>query len=221
MEKAHRLIVLRMLKDGQNHKTIKDVMAASYSIIWRVRRKWGDRERKFREQSRPAPPPEGIAEAKEAVEKEPRTTINQLSQAFGKTRMTMRGILGYDLGKRSCRRIRRLHLTARTQKKRKDWCKKLLNRLKSEDAGRTLLFSDEKHWTLDAYSSRQNGGLECDKSDQNNAPVNLRNVGTVQTSCLDALWPQMAKLGSRSGVSQPRQWSRILQAPGGKSATVD
>ncbi len=55
-----------------------------------------------------------------------------------------------------------------------------LNRLKHGDAGKTIIFTDEKYFTLAQYSNHQSDKIILQKGAQDSVPDELHNVGPVQ-----------------------------------------
>ena len=62
-----------------------------------------------------------------------------------------------------------------------EWAQRILNKLKHNHAGKTIIFTDEKYFTVAQYSNRQNNKLIWRKGDQDNAPDSLCHVAQAQS----------------------------------------
>ncbi len=113
-------------------------------------------ERKDYERSNVVRTDEMVAHVEGFVNVNPETSVRALAREAGTSRTTMRRLVGEDLGMRSYAKQERPLLSEATKEKRAERAAALTNRLKGIDAGATLLFSDEKYFTLAQYHNRRN-----------------------------------------------------------------
>ncbi len=178
-EKEQRLRILEMLRRGDKPAKIKKELGASYSTIQRVRLRQ-DAERETGDRRKPVVTPLLVRRVRQRLDRNPRTTISKLARDFGVSRTAMSKVVKEELGCRSYKRPRRHNLTNQSKVRRLVCAKGLLNKLKHEAASKSIIFSDEKFFTLAQYSNRQNDKLIWRQGEQESAPDELRNVGQVQ-----------------------------------------
>ena len=93
---------------------------------------------------------------KEKIDTDPNISINKLARDFNVSRMTMWRVVRKDLGLKSLARVRCQQLTTKQRQGRLEKGKLILNKLRGEVSGKTIVFSDEKDFHVDKYSNRRN-----------------------------------------------------------------
>ncbi len=152
-EKSHRSMILHLLVCRVKPAEIQVQTGASLSTICRVK-KCQNSERKKRDF------PKGYdndleEQVQQALEDNPRRTVAGLAREVGVMRLTMCQIVGKELESRSYARSRR-HFSIEARNRHLERAKKILNRLKRVDKRKTIIFSDEKFFTLAPFSNRHN-----------------------------------------------------------------
>jgi len=178
-EEARRRTILELLRCGTSPAEIKRQIGASLSTIRRVRVRQ-TAERCPRTAPRPVRSPELVAQVAQSVKQNPRQTIRGLARNFGVSKTAMGQVVKEDLAMASYARTRRHKISPGAKVRRLQRCKKLLNHLKNRDKGKTLIFSDEKFFTLAPYSNRRNDKVIWRKGEQEACPDELRHVGMRQ-----------------------------------------
>ncbi len=180
-EEECRAMILHLLRRGVTPTAIKRQTGASYSTIQRVRqRQSATRSPVEFGSKRMARTPEVVDQLVQILDENPRQSMRQLAKDLEISPTSVRRAVKEDLGKHSYARPRRHIITPGARKRRKERCGKLINRLKHNDAKLSIIHSDEKWFTLAAYSNRRNDQFIWDKGDQKNAPDELRHVGVRQ-----------------------------------------
>ncbi len=105
-------------------------------------------ERKERERERSVRTEDLVANVEGAVSLNPDTSVWALAREAGVSEPSMRWLVKEDLGLLSYVKQERPLLSEDTRRKREERATTLINRLKRVDAGATILFSDEKYFTL-------------------------------------------------------------------------
>ncbi len=173
-------VAIRAAPDrGIGPAEIRRMTGATYATIRRVR-DYGVERRAPTHRPRPARTPEVVEQVRQQVEDDPRQSMRGMARELGVSEGTMRHIVHNDLGMGSYVRRKGQRITPAAKKKRVARASGLLNRLKHRDAKKTIIFSDEKWWTLSPYHNRRNDHVIWCKGDFDNAPDNLRVVGYEQ-----------------------------------------
>ncbi len=178
-EEARQGLILDLLHWGQKPVEIKRLMGASYSTICWVRQCQTE-ERRPRDCPAPVRTAQVVCQVCQRVAKNPRMTVSGLAQEFNVTRHSMQCLLAEDLGMKSYQRVRVHKITPGAKERRLECTRGLLNWLKDGDASKSIIFTNEKYFTLAQYSNRQNDKIILQKGAQDSAPDELRHIGQVQ-----------------------------------------
>ena len=143
-----------LLGTGMSVSEVVRQMACSRNTVARVR-DFGV-ERKEQERTRTARTPDLVVQVEETVCANPNTSVPALAWDTGTSRSTMYRLVEEDLGMNSYVKQERSLLSEETRHRRKEHATILLNHLKCVDAGVTILFSDEKFFTLAQYHNWRN-----------------------------------------------------------------
>ncbi len=92
----------------------------------------------------------------------------------------MHRIVDDDTDYKPYKRPRKHKIIPGANEYRLECIRKLLYKLKHIDAGKVIIFTDEKYFTLAQYSNRQNDKLIWLKGDEASAPDDLCHIGQVQ-----------------------------------------
>ncbi len=153
-ERDRRVVIRAALDRGETVSQIARMTGASRNTIRRVREEGV--ERAPRQAARPARTPELVEEVRQQIENEPRQSINAMARDYGIGRSTMQRVVRKDLGLYSYAKGRGCQMNPRIRRNRCERAQALLNRIRHRDAGKTLIFSDERYFTLRPYHNRKN-----------------------------------------------------------------
>ena len=196
-ERDRRVVIMAALDRGETVAHIARMTGASPHTVRRVREHGVERAR--REQApRPARTPELVEQVRREVEENPRQSINALARDHGVSRRSMQRLVK-DLGLYSYAKARGCQFNPRIRRNRVELAQGIMNRLRHGDAGKVILFSDERYFTIAPYHNRRNdqvGGfysfflifndfrrffqLIWRKGELQEAPDDLRVVGVEQ-----------------------------------------
>ena len=122
-----------------------------------------------------------IERVKDRVKANSKRSINKLAKEFSFSETSMRRLLKKDLGIKS-RAIRTVNRVTQKQMSRLERCKKMQNWLKnSKNAGKVILFSDEKLFCLDPVLNRRNDRYLSDQKVEN-VPSHIKFVPKTKHS---------------------------------------
>ncbi len=93
------------------------------------------------------------------INKNPNQSIRNQARTFNKPEATMRKLVKVDLSLKSLAVVQVQQLTPLQKSKRLEMCRDMLNKLKGEAAGKTLIFSDEKDFHLNKHLNRRNNTI--------------------------------------------------------------
>ena len=99
--------------------------------------------------------PELVKAVKRDLAQNPEKSIRKLHRDHNVSEPTMRRVVKKDLGLKSLAKTPAQYLTEE-QKKRLEMGKMMVNKLRREAAGKTLVFSDEKDFHVDKHINRRN-----------------------------------------------------------------
>ncbi len=148
------MAIRALLATGMNVSEVARQTGASRNTVAHVRDHGV--ERKEHERPRTVRTDELVANVEGAINANPNTSVRALARDTGTAEATMRLLVKEDLGMRSYTKQERPLLSEDTRRKREERATTLINRLKRVDAGVTILFSDEKYFTLAQYHNRRN-----------------------------------------------------------------
>ena len=159
MEVKWRETILELARVHHGPATIKKLTGYQKSTVYGVYKAWKEKGVSQRRAHKPRSDkkwtPTFLARLKRTIAAMPTTNQTQLAIKKGVSpRMIKRAM--NDLGLKSYRLSICHLLTTKMKDAREVRCKALLSRLKKRDAGHTILFSDEKVFTLDQSRNSQN-----------------------------------------------------------------
>ncbi len=102
---------------------------------------------------------------KEDIKDNPSTSIRKLARDHQVAEKSMREIVKEDLGMKSLVKRRIQQLTPVQMQKRVERGTKIINFLKSKEAGKVLVFSDEKDFHVDKHVNRRNSRYIAESPD--------------------------------------------------------
>ncbi len=177
MEANQRLQIPMLLDAGQTPAQIKCQLGKSYLTIHHL---WQHQltERSPRDPVRTKRIPELATAVAQEVEANPHQMIRQLARDHGISHPTMPQEL-LDQGLSSYTRPRRHAISAGAEVCRLERVREILGTLQHQDQNKTILFSNEKFFTLASYSNRCNDQIWC-QGELNTAPDDLRHVQVRQ-----------------------------------------
>ncbi len=152
-ERDRRVVIRAALDRGDTVSQIARMTGASRNTIRRVREEGV--ERAPRQAARPARTPELVQQVRQQVEEDPRQSINAMARDYGVGRSTMQRVVR-DLGLYSYAKSKGCLMNPRIRRNRCELAQALLNRIRHRDAGKTVIFSDERYFTLRPYHNRKN-----------------------------------------------------------------
>ncbi len=154
-EQRDRRVAIRALLDaGMSVTAVARQTGASRVTVTHVRDHGV--ERKVYERDRSVRTEDLVEQVDRCVAANPNTSVRALARETGTPETSMRRLVKEDLGMFSYAKQERPLLSDATRRKRKERANVLVNRLKGVDAGATLLFTDEKFFTLAQYHNRRN-----------------------------------------------------------------
>ena len=109
---------------------------------------------------------EFVAEVKRKVDEDGNKSYAKLAAEMGCSKQTIANTINKDLGYTSYKKRHRMILTEATRESRRVKAAALLNNLKHETAGLLRFFSDEKNFSQDQKSNRQNDRWICQNVDE-------------------------------------------------------
>lgn len=208
MEEAQRRMIVRLLARGEAPADIAANLGVGKSTVYRIRVKLKDADeeavirRKPHERSRPIRTAELVSDARQSVENDANTSISCLARDAGVSRRTMQRLVHEDLGMKSYRMEQRQLLSDGARDRRKSRAQAILNRLKGPDAGKTIVFSDEKWWTIEKFYNRQNDRYLASAGDAEAVPEQFRIVSRQQR----ARGAMFLGLVTSNGLVSPPMW---------------
>ncbi len=165
-------------------------------------------ERKDHERNKTVRTNEHVAHVEEMVDANPNTSVRALAWETGVSDYAMHQLVKEDLGMRSYAKQERQLLSDATHTRRKERATGLLNRIKLVDAGVTILFSDEKFFTLAQYHNRHSTKVVLR---QGEAATDERQVQGVAQRPAGVMFFGVVALDGR--VAPPRSsWRRALKS---------
>ena len=152
------MAIRTLLDSGLSVSQVARQTGASRNTVTHVR----DHGVERKEYDRPnrARPPELVAQVAQMVEASPNMSVRALARETGTSHTSMCRLVK-DLGMRSYAKQERQLLSEGTRRKRKELASSLINRLKGTDAGLTILFQDEKFFTLAQYNRCNSKVILC------------------------------------------------------------
>ena len=212
MEEAQRRMIVRALARGEAPTAIASSLGVGKSTAYRMREKMknhrdeGDNEdivrRKPHERHRPVRTPELVESVRQTVAEDPSTGISSLARDSEISRRTMQRVVHEDLGMKSYRMDQRQFLSNTARERRKNRSAAILNRLKGSDAGKIIVFSDEKWWTVEKVHNRQNDRYLSPAGDAATTPEEYCIVAKKQR----ALGVMFLGLVASNGLVSPPVW---------------
>ncbi|KAI6646234.1 MhmaT1 transposase [Oopsacas minuta] len=164
-EKINRLFIYRTIKRYNDTKSVEDKPRSGRPATVRTRA--------LREKLR------------SKIRRNPRRSIRKMAREYPVNRETLRKMIHEDLGLKSLKRQTVHHLTPTLRIKRLERCKKLLRRLINEDSVQ-ILFSDEKIFTVDEATNRQNDRMIV--SPCKDIPESIKFIDRVQRPLSVMVW---------------------------------
>ena len=162
-------MIVRALSRGDAPATIASSLGVGKSTVYRIRERMKEQRtadgdgsndtiihRKTHERQKPVRTSELVEKVRETVSQNANTSISSLARDSEVSRRTMQRLVHEDLEMKSYRMEQRQFLSETARERRKSRAAAILNRLKSLDAGKTIVFSDEKWWTGEKAHNRQN-----------------------------------------------------------------
>ena len=122
---------------------------------------------------------------KSRVARNPRRSMRKMAKDLGVNRESLRIVVREDLGLKSMKRKTVHHLTPTLHRKRIERCKGLLRRLAPDDVSK-ILFSDEKIFTVEEATNRQNDRILATTS--KDIPEELKYIDRVQKPLSVMVW---------------------------------
>ncbi len=174
-----RVAIRALLDSGMSVSDVARQTGTSRPTVYAVRDHGVERRSSYQRQNS-ARTPGLVEQVAHMVEEEPNTSIRALARETGASERTMRRLVSEDLNMRSYVVQQRQKLTPEVRQKRKERCAALVNRLKGPDAGKIILFQDEKWFTLEQYHNRRNTKVILPQGGQGDAPDEIRVAGTAQ-----------------------------------------
>ena len=212
MEEAQRRMIVRALARGDAPTAIASSLGVGKSTVYRMRDRMKDDSeedshediirRKPHERHRPLRTPELVESVRQTVADNPGTTISSLARDSEISRRTMQRLVHEDLGMKSYRMDQRQFLSNTARGRRKSRSAAILNRLKGPDAGKTIVFSDEKWWTIEKMHNRQNDRHLSQAADRASTPEEYRIVPKTQR----AKGVMFLGLVASNGLVSPPVW---------------
>lgn len=175
MNRAKRLMVVDQLARGISPAQIAENLNVARSFVYAVKSDIEEVgaaaavERKPHNSPRPIRSEELRETVAERIKADPRVSIRELARSSGVSRSTMQRLVHEDLDLSSYKIKESQALTATARSVRAERCRQLINRLKGPDAGKVLIFSDEKFWTVDRAFNRQNDRYLAPSGDSSSA----------------------------------------------------
>lgn len=115
----------------------------------------------------------------------------------------MQRLVHEDLEMKSYRMEQRQFLSNTARERRKSRAAAILNRLKGPDAGKTIVFSDEKWWTVEKVHNQRNDRYLSPAGDKAAAPEEHRIVPKKQRARGVMLLAVLGLVASNGQVSPP------------------
>ena len=119
------------------------------------------------------------------VARNPKRSIRKMAKEIGVNRESLGKVVREDLGLKSLKRKTVHHLTPVLRKKRVGRCKGLLQRLAPDDVTK-ILFSDEKVFTVEESTNRQNDRIISPTS--KDIPEEIKYIDRVQKPLSVMVW---------------------------------
>ncbi len=177
--RLNKRLYLTFCTRGKSMMAIHELTGTTWSTISWVKQHQST-ERRQAETSKPVRTPRSLAQVRQAIKSNPRTTIAAHSRHFGIPEPMMRRLVNDDLECRSYKRPRAHKIMPGAKKCCLEWAQRILNKLKHNHAGKTIIFTDKKYFTLAQYSNCQNDKLIWCKGDRDNALDSLSHVAQAQ-----------------------------------------
>ncbi len=157
-ERDRRVVIQAALDRGERVSQIARMTGASRSTIRRVREQGV--ERAAPQVRRRVRTPALVEEVRQEILEDPRRSINAMAKDHGVSRGTMQTIIKKDLGLFSYARARGCLFNDQVMANRVELARGLINRLRHAppggDAGKVVIFSDERYFTVCPYHNRRN-----------------------------------------------------------------
>lgn len=122
---------------------------------------------------------------RERVRRDPRRSMRNMAIDLGISHESVRNLVKSDLGLKSLKRTSAQHLSLEIRRKRLERCRALKRRHEDWNL-ENVLFSDEKIFTVEATTNRQNDRVLCPSV--SNIPENIRYVGRSQKPASVMVW---------------------------------
>jgi transposase-like protein len=151
MERDNRIRIRALLDSGASPTEIAKQLGVSRKTVYNVK----GREDVERRPGNGRKPSIDIEVIKTAIEAEPTKSLRNHARDMGVSHTALNKAVK-KMGGKSLVRVERPLLTPAIKLTHLQRCQGLLNNLKSARAGRVVIFSDEKTWTVDPVRNRQN-----------------------------------------------------------------
>ncbi len=157
--KVCELVVARILA-GTSQVDVAKSMGIPLSTIkshWRLYKERGSTDDPPRTaRPRSACTEDFATQVNTVIQDNPNTSIRALARQFNVSEYTMRTVVKKDLGLKSLAVVRAQQLTPAQRDGRRTKGRIILNKLKSDAAGKIIVYSDEKDFHVDKYVNRRN-----------------------------------------------------------------
>ena len=174
-QRDRRLAIRALLDSGMKVTEVARQTGATRKTVASVRDAGVERKAYKRQNS--ARTPDLVAQVAQKINENANTTVRALARDAGAPETTMRRLVKQDLGMASYAVAKRQRLTPEGRRKRQDRSCALINRLKGPDAGKVILFQDEKYFTLAQYHNRRNSKVILRQGDREDE---RRFIGVAQ-----------------------------------------
>lgn len=154
-QRDNRLKVSALLQAGHKVSHVANLVGVSRTTVYAIKKRMDDGEGVNRRAGSGRKSVVDHDSLRDAIRRSPRTSMRQHARRLGVGGATVRRAVA-KVGGKSRVIVERPLLTPAIRTKRLERCQMLVNDLKSAPAGRVIIFSDEKTWTVDPVRNRRN-----------------------------------------------------------------
>lgn len=159
-QEQKRRIIAELLGAGVHPKAVAEQLKVGIASVYRVKAAIKSNANLGRKSGsgrpRSARTPATVRAVQRKIRVDPNRSIRKLAREHGISRMAMHELVTVDLGLQSLTRPVRPLITEAQKEKRLQRARRLLNWIKGPGAGKTIVFSDEKVFTVDPVGNARN-----------------------------------------------------------------
>lgn len=154
-QRDKRVEVSALLRAGNKVSEVANLVSVSRTTVYSIKKRMDDGEGVNRRAGSGRKSVVDRDSLRDAIQSSPSTSMRQHARRLVVGGATVRRAVA-KMGGKSLVRVERPLLTPAIRAKRLERCQSLMNDLKSAPAGRVIIFSDEKTWTVDPVRNRRN-----------------------------------------------------------------